>query len=80
MYGAAELSSDLKKNVIIAISKKAGADRFENYRSIRSHVCRIPTRIIYIRMEKMEEANLSEDKFGFSRNVGTHNEIHYDLT
>ncbi|WP_234448112.1 hypothetical protein, partial [Virgibacillus salexigens] len=50
MYETGEIPSDFKKNVIIPIPKKAGADRCENYRTISliSHGCKILTRIIYM--------------------------------
>ncbi|HCF9438095.1 TPA: reverse transcriptase family protein, partial [Pseudomonas aeruginosa] len=77
MYETGEVPSDFKKNVIIPIPKKAGADRCENYRTISliSHGCKILTRIIYRRMEKLVEADLGEDQFGFRRNVGTREAI-----
>ena len=73
MYETGEVPSDFKKNVIIPIPKKVGADRCEYYRTISliSHACKILTRIIYRRMERQVEAELGEDQFGFRRNVGT---------
>ncbi|MGX9339093.1 RNA-directed DNA polymerase, partial [Pantoea dispersa] len=43
--------------------------------SLITHSCKILTRIIYRRMEKLVEANLGEDQFGFRRNVGTREAI-----
>ena len=77
IYETGEIPSDFQKNVMIPIPKKAGADRCEYYRTISliSHSCKILTRIIYRRMEKLVEANLGEDQFGFRRNVGTREAI-----
>ena len=74
MYETGEIPSDFKKNILIPIPS---ADRCENYRtiSLMSLGCKILTRIIYRRMEKMVESDLGEDQFGFRRNVGTREAI-----
>ncbi|XP_049769511.1 uncharacterized protein LOC126108338 [Schistocerca cancellata] len=77
MYETGEIPSDFKKNIIIPIPKKAGVDRCENYQTISliSHSCKILTRILYRRMEKLIEADLGKDQFAFRRNVGTREAI-----
>ncbi|XP_049779264.1 uncharacterized protein LOC126176165 [Schistocerca cancellata] len=74
MYETGEIPSDVKKNIIIPIPRKSGVDRCENYRNISliSYGCKILTGILNRRMEKLVEADLVGDQFGFRRNFGTH--------
>ena len=77
MYETGEVPSDFQKNIIIPIPKKPGADKCEQYRTISlvSHASKILTKIIYRRIEKQIECQLSEDQFGFRRDVGTREAI-----
>lgn len=77
MYETGEVPSDFKKNVIIPIPKKVGADKCEHFRTISlvSHASKVLTRIIYRRIEKQVECELGDDQFGFRKDVGTREAI-----
>ena len=77
MYETGEVPSDFKKNIIIPIPKKVGADKCEQFRTISlvTHASKILTRIIYRRIEKQVEYELEEDQFGFRKDVGTREAI-----
>lgn len=77
IYETGNLPKDFKRNIILTIPKKSGADKCENYRtiSLTSHASKILTRIVQRRMEHRAEENLDEDQFGFRRNRGTREAI-----
>ena len=77
MYTTGELPEDFEKTVLVPIPKSKHAQKCQDYRtiSLTTHASKILTRIIYHRLEKRIEENLSEDQFGFRRNRGTREAI-----
>ncbi|KAL4082173.1 hypothetical protein QTP88_005266 [Uroleucon formosanum] len=77
IFVSGELPLDFTKCKIIPIPKKATANKCDQYRTIRllTHVSKILTIIMSRRMEYKIEAILSEDQFGFRKNMGTREAI-----
>jgi len=74
IFNSGELPLDFTKCKIIPIPKKATANKCDQYRTISllKHVSKILTIIMSRRMEYYKiEAILSEDQFGFRKNMGT---------
>lgn len=63
--------SDFWKNIIIAIPKKTGTDKCEDYChhtiSLTSNAFKILTRAVYRRIERDVEGTPDNDKFGYTR-------------
>jgi hypothetical protein len=70
MYLNGKKIDDFRK---VAISKKKGTMNCNEYRTsnLNTHASKIITRVIKNRIEKVINANLGEDQFGFRRNIGT---------
>jgi hypothetical protein len=66
-----------KSLIIISISKNTAAKKCEEYRTISllSHASKILTKIIFKCIEDKIEQSLTEDQFGFRRNMGTREAI-----
>jgi len=77
IFVSGELPLDFTKCKIIPIPKKATANKCDQYRTISllTHVSKILTIIMSRRMEYKIEAILSEDQFGFRKNMGTREAI-----
>lgn len=77
IYRTADIPTDFVKSVIIPIPKKTSAIKCEQYRTISllSHASKILTKIMHKRMERKIEDTLSEDQFGFRKNMGTREAI-----
>ncbi|VVC30385.1 Endonuclease/exonuclease/phosphatase,Reverse transcriptase domain [Cinara cedri] len=77
IFNSGELPLNFTKCKIIPIPKKATANKCDQYRTISllTHVSKILTIIILRRMEYTIEAILSEDQFGFRKNMGTREAI-----
>ena len=73
IYETGIVPNDYKHNIILAIPKKRGSDRCQDFRtiSLTTHASKILTRIVHRRMEGAIEEALGEDQFGFRRNKGT---------
>ena len=69
MYKTGDIPNDYKVNKTVTIPKTIGADKCENYRTIglTTHASKIPTTIIYERIEQTIESSLEEDQFGFKK-------------
>jgi len=77
IYITGKIPEDLKKNIIITFSKKATAEKCNEYRtlSLMIHSAKILVKIIGNRIEHKIERQLSNDQFGFRRNKGTREAI-----
>lgn len=77
IYATGEMPEDYVKSIIIPIPKKSAANKFEEFRTISllSHASKILTKIIFQRIESKIELSLTEDKFGFRKNMGTRKAI-----
>ncbi|VVC43972.1 Reverse transcriptase domain [Cinara cedri] len=77
IYAAGEMSKDYVNSIIIPIPKKAAAKKCEEFRTISllSHASKILTEIIFQRIESKIEQSLTEDQFGFRKNMGTREAI-----
>jgi uncharacterized protein YuzB (UPF0349 family) len=77
IYITGEIPEDLKKNIIVTLSKKATAEKCNEYRtlSLMIHSAKILVKIIGNRIEHKIERQLNNDQFGFKRNKGTREAI-----
>jgi len=77
LYETGILPEDYVKRLIIPIPKKTAAKECEGYCTISClpHSSKILTKIIFKRIEGKIEQSLTEDQFGFRRNMGTREEI-----
>jgi hypothetical protein len=76
-YKDGRLPEDFQSSVMIVIPKKTRIEKCEEHRtlSLVSHASKILKRIIGRRLEKKVEDNLSENQFGFRKNIGTREAI-----
>ncbi|XP_023213215.1 uncharacterized protein LOC111616005 [Centruroides sculpturatus] len=68
MYITGQVPKDFEKIIMVLIPKKKGAQKCEDHRtlSLVSHISKILCGIIYRKIERKVEENLSEDQFGFT--------------
>ena len=68
---------DFQKSIIIPISKKATADKCDDFRTLilMAHVVKTLVKIICKRIENKIEEQLGYDQYGFRKNKGTRKAI-----
>ena len=73
MYETGDIPNDYKVNITVTIPKIVGSDNCENYRtiSLTTYASKIPTTIIYRRLEQTIEISFEKDQFGFRKERGT---------
>lgn len=77
IYRTADIPNDFVNSIIISVPKKTSAKKCEQYRTISllSHASKTFTKIMSKRMEKKIGDILTEDPFGFRKNMGTREAI-----
>jgi len=77
IYRTVDIPTDFVKSIFIPMPKKTSAKNCEKYRTISliSHASYILTKIMYKRMERKIEDILSEEQFGFRKNIGSRGAI-----
>ena len=77
MYDTGIVPTDFNKCIIIPIPKTLRAQNCDQFRtlSLTTHASKVLTSIILRRMEKILDNYLTDDQFGFRRNIGTREAI-----
>jgi len=73
IYDTGEIPKEWLKSEFIALPKKIGAKKCEEYRtiSLMSHILKLFLKVIHKRIYKKREEQISPTKFGFIKVVGT---------
>ena len=78
IYDTGKIPEDICNSIFIAIPKKAGAVKCENFRTISliSHINKILLRICINRLRNKINPEIAEEQYGFQPDKGTRNAIY----